>query len=86
MDQGTEQVPPSREQSWAAGQAQPPVTPPPAPPPPRKRGGMLKGCLIVLVVGGALGFLAVLAFVVLATAAFVAYRCYFDYGTLFRVP
>jgi len=24
--------------------------------------------------------------VVLATAAFVAYRCYFDYGTLFKIP
>ena len=24
--------------------------------------------------------------VVLATAAFVAYKCYFDYGTLFKIP
>ncbi len=24
--------------------------------------------------------------VVLATAAFVAYKCYFQYGTIFRVP
>jgi len=24
--------------------------------------------------------------VVLATAAFVAYKCYFDYGTLFEIP
>jgi hypothetical protein len=24
--------------------------------------------------------------VVLATAAFVAYKCYFDYGTLFTIP
>jgi hypothetical protein len=23
---------------------------------------------------------------VLATAAFVAYKCYFDYGTLFKIP
>ncbi len=24
--------------------------------------------------------------VVLATAAFVAYKCYFDYGTFFKIP
>ncbi len=24
--------------------------------------------------------------VVLATAAFVAYKCYFDYGTIFKIP
>ena len=24
--------------------------------------------------------------VVVATAAFVAYKCYFDYGTLFKIP
>jgi hypothetical protein len=24
--------------------------------------------------------------IVLATAAFVAYKCYFDYGTLFQIP
>jgi hypothetical protein len=24
--------------------------------------------------------------VVLATAAYVAYKCYFDYGTLFKIP
>ncbi|MGA2094396.1 MAG: hypothetical protein ABSH16_13490 [Sedimentisphaerales bacterium] len=23
---------------------------------------------------------------ILATAAFVAYKCYFDYGTLFKIP
>ena len=29
----------------------------------------------------------VLAFcVVLATAAFVAYKCYFQYGTVFKIP
>jgi hypothetical protein len=30
--------------------------------------------------------LAVAFGVVLATAAFVAYKCYFDYGTLFKIP
>jgi hypothetical protein len=31
--------------------------------------------------------LAAVAFgVILATAAFVAYKCYFDYGTLFQIP
>jgi hypothetical protein len=24
--------------------------------------------------------------VVLATAAFVTYKCYFDYGTIFKIP
>jgi len=24
--------------------------------------------------------------IVLATAAFVAYKCYFQYGTIFRIP
>lgn len=24
--------------------------------------------------------------IVLVTAAFVAYKCYFDYGTLFKIP
>ena len=30
--------------------------------------------------------IAVAFFVVLATAAFVAYKCYFQYGTLFSIP
>jgi hypothetical protein len=30
--------------------------------------------------------LAVAFGVVLVTAAFVAYKCYFDYGTLFKIP
>jgi hypothetical protein len=30
--------------------------------------------------------LAVAFCVVLVTAAFVAYKCYFDYGTLFKIP
>jgi hypothetical protein len=30
--------------------------------------------------------LAVALCVVLATAAFVAYKCYFQYGTVFKIP
>jgi hypothetical protein len=30
--------------------------------------------------------LAVAFGVMLVTAAFVAYKCYFDYGTLFQIP
>ena len=30
--------------------------------------------------------LAMALCVVIATAAFVAYKCYFDYGTLFKIP
>ena len=30
--------------------------------------------------------LAVAFGVVLATAAFVAYKCYFQYGTIFKIP
>ncbi len=30
--------------------------------------------------------LALVFCVVLATAAFVAYKCYFQYGTLFKMP
>ena len=30
--------------------------------------------------------LALSCFVILATAAFVAYKCYFQYGTIFKLP
>ena len=31
-------------------------------------------------------FLAIALSVVLATAAFIAYTCYIQYGTIFRIP
>jgi hypothetical protein len=31
-------------------------------------------------------FLTIALFVVLATAAFVAYTCYVQYGTIFKIP